>query len=443
MRMQLPTLRLAAICASWLWLTIPTAQALADLSAPSGTPPSITLDEALKQAAYNRPEILGFAADLETAQVQLSWATAPPNPEFGLEVENLGSSRPDGDVTETTVSLSQPFELGGKAEARKNTILMANTKLQHEQITTWLDIAAEVRKAFIEVLGARESLSLLQEAETISTELARITRERVTAGELAATEETRAKARQAEAQVETQQAKRQLAETELNLAAVLVSPAPLTAPAGDRLPQSLPVPELAMLLDELQKSPFLELRRNESKLAASNLSLQQSNAWSDPSISIALREVPDKDARSLTIGLSIPLPLFQRNQTGIAEAGATLKKSAANERLSAFRLRTELTQAHMTLSAATLEANTLHEEVLVRAEEASAAVQEGYRLGKFRYSDVLEASQALLAAKNKHLEAMLTLNRAAITLDRLLGRSPQLTKILNSPSNSVTGANHE
>ena len=185
---------------------MPPAQA-ADtptLSAPGG----LTLEEALDHASRNRQELKGFRADLDAAAVKLKHAGLPPNPELRVEWDNLGGDLPADDVKETTVALSQPFEIGGKPSARKNKGQAEIMRLQHEQSTTWLDIAAEVKMAFLEVLGAQERLALQHEAEQIASELAAITHERVAAGELAATEETRAEARKAETTAETQKFKR-------------------------------------------------------------------------------------------------------------------------------------------------------------------------------------------------------------------------------------------
>ena len=97
-------------------------------------------------------------------------------------------------------------------------------------------------------------------------------------------------------------------------------------------------------------------------------------------------------------------------------------KATANEAAATRRLHTEVFKAHELLVAADREARTLQADGLGRAAEAAAAVQQGFRAGKFRYSDVLDASQSLLTMKNRHLDALLDLNRAAITLDRLLGK---------------------
>jgi len=396
-------------------------------------PDGLTLEEALDRASRNRQELKGFRADFDAAAVKLKHAGLPPNPELRVEWDNLGGDLPIDDVRETTVSLSQAFEIGGKPSARKNKGQAEILRLQREQTTTWLDIAAEVKMAFMEVLGAQERLALQHEAEQIASELAAITHERVAAGELAATEETRAEARKAETTVETQKFKSLLAEAELNLAMTLVETDNTTVTVTGHLPQEVAIPDQQTLLAEMQNSPLLALRQSEIQLAATSLSLEQANAWSDPALFLALREIPDKDARAVSVGLSIPLPLFQRNQAALADASATAQKAATNKENAARRLQTELIKTYTVLVAADQEARTLRVEVISRVTEAAEAVREGFMAGKFRYSDVLEASRSQEQVKIRHLNAILDLNRAAISLDRLLGK-PSIPEISQNSS---------
>jgi len=431
-RFALPTIIYTIIFSVGLWCApIPPAKAAdnPNLSAPGG----LTLEEALVHASRNRQELKGLRADLEAAVVKLKHAGLPPNPELRVEWDNLGGDLPIDDVRESTVSLSQPFEIGGKPSARKNKGQAEILRLQREQTTTWLDIAAEVKMAFLEVLGAQERLALQHEAEQIASELAAITHERVSAGELAATEETRAEARKAETTVETQKFKSLLAEAELNLAMTLVETDNATVTVTGHLPQEVAIPDQQRLLAEMQNSPLLALRQSETQLAATSLSLEQANAWSDPALFLALREIPDKDARAVSVGLSIPLPLFQRNQAALADASATAQKAATNKENAARRLQTELIKTHTMLVAADQEARTLRVEVISRVTEAAEAVREGFMAGKFRYSDVLEASRSQEQVKVRHLNAILDLNRAAISLDRLLGK-PSIPEISQNSS---------
>lgn len=403
---------------------------------PVETPPpatQVTVDQALKLAFHNRPEIKAFYTDLMSAEVRRRQAILPPNPELGLEWDNLGGSLPGDEVQETTLSLSQTIELAGKSTARTTQVSAEIARLALERKTAWLDLAAEVREAYLAVQSAHERLTLEQEAEAIAADLADITHERVAAGELAATEETRALARRGESLSEIMKAKRIVIAAELDLTALLSAASHPLVTATTGLAPEVDIPELAVLLAEIEDSPHLALKRQESELAASGVVLEQANRWPDPTLSLSVREIPDLDGRAVAIGVAIPLPLFHRNQSALAEALASERKAEAAERAAGLELRTKVMQAHANLTAADQEARTLRQQVLSRATEAAEAVREGYRAGKFRYNDVLESSQTQVAVKIRHLEAVIDLHRAAIALDRLRGR-PGLPEIAHHDS---------
>jgi cobalt-zinc-cadmium efflux system outer membrane protein len=97
---------------------------------------------------------------------------------------------------------------------------------------------------------------------------------------------------------------------------------------------------------------------------------------------------------------------------------AELERAAAERRLAA-----ELEQAAAEVQASAREATILRNNVLTGAGQAFATVQEGYRLGKFPYLDVLDASEVLLDARLQYTGALAALAQARIDVDRLLGKT--------------------
>jgi cobalt-zinc-cadmium efflux system outer membrane protein len=76
------------------------------------------------------------------------------------------------------------------------------------------------------------------------------------------------------------------------------------------------------------------------------------------------------------------------------------------------------------MASASREGILLRDRMLARAQEAYGAVEEGYRLGKFRYVDVIEASGSLVEARKRHLEAVTAHNLARVELEGLLAPPP-------------------
>jgi cobalt-zinc-cadmium efflux system outer membrane protein len=379
------------------------------------------LEEALNAALRNRPELAALRLDLRAIPEKRTEAGQLPNPELGLELNNLASNL-DEDEKDVTISIQQSIETGGKRQARLRKVEAESRLFTEEYNTAWLEVAAEVRLAYVEVLADRERLQLVREAERLATELAEITRIRVEAGELAATEENRAVARLALAVTESAKEIRRLAEAEQLLAATIGEPGSVTASPEAGLADEPVAAPLEQLNQELHNSPQLARLRRDVELRGAELALEKSAANPDPTWSLGLRETPNLDGHAVLLGVSLPLPLFRKNRGTVAEAGTRAARSelylAAEER----RATNELARTRATFVAAQQESRTLRDQVIVRAEEAGQAVLEGFRQGKFRYTDVLESSQSLLEAKLRRLETVVELHRAAVALDRLTGK---------------------
>lgn len=388
---------------------------------PSVPVRTLSLEEALLTALRNRPELAAVRLDLGAIPEKRTEAGQLPNPELGFELDNLAGNL-DGDEVEATISLRQPIETGGKRKARLRKVEAEALLLDAEFSVAWLEVAAEVRLAFIEVLAGRERMALHQEAERLAAELTEITRSRVEAGELASIEESRAIARQALAGTATTRESRHLAESEQILAAAIGESAGITAAPEARLAEEPEPPTLEQLNVGLQTAPPLARLRREQELRGAELALEKSMAIPDPTWFVALRETPAEDGHALAMGVSLPLPLFQKNRAGLADAGVRAARSglylAAEER----KATGELAKTRANFAAALEESRTLRDQVIVRAEDAHQAVLEGYRQGKFRYADVLESSQSLVEARLRRLETIVELHRAAVTLDRLAGK---------------------
>ena len=119
--------------------------------------------------------------------------------------------------------------------------------------------------------------------------------------------------------------------------------------------------------------------------------------------------------------LSIPLPIFDRNQGTILEARYQLAKAGEDRRTAEVRVLTDLAATYAELSSAFTEATTLNNEVLPGAQGAFEAFSEGYRQGKFGFLDVLDAQRTLFEARGQYLEALATYHRAVAEMERLIG----------------------
>jgi cobalt-zinc-cadmium efflux system outer membrane protein len=149
--------------------------------------------------------------------------------------------------------------------------------------------------------------------------------------------------------------------------------------------------------------------------------LERARRIPDLTVLAGVRRFSDLDGSAFLLGASLSLPLFDRNGGAIREADARLAKFAEQRRAAATATTLALAEAHRALEAAYHAATVTRDSVLPGAEEALAAVGEGYRLGKFGYLDVLDVQRTLNEARSRYLRALTDYHIAVAELERLIG----------------------
>jgi cobalt-zinc-cadmium efflux system outer membrane protein len=141
----------------------------------------------------------------------------------------------------------------------------------------------------------------------------------------------------------------------------------------------------------------------------------------DLELSAGYRSLPETGDRTWLLGLSLPLPLFDRNQGALAEAQALVSRSEADVRRQEIELDSRLAGAFTTTGLARERALTLRERILPAAESAFQEIKAGYERGRFSYVDLLEARRAWAESRQAEVEARLQYHLALAETEFLLG----------------------
>jgi hypothetical protein len=130
----------------------------------------LTLAQAVELALRSNPELLASRYELTAAQARIVQADLRPNPDLDVELENFaGSGATTGtDALETTLSLSQVIELGGKRGSRRAAAEADLDLISVEQRARQLDVLAEVTRRFIDVVAAQQRMQLAQETSQLA-----------------------------------------------------------------------------------------------------------------------------------------------------------------------------------------------------------------------------------------------------------------------------------
>jgi outer membrane protein, heavy metal efflux system len=392
----------------------------AEAPCAAGEGPAVTLQEAVDAALANGPVLAAFPFEFRAAEGRIRQASLRPNPEAVFETENVGGSLPGFDRSETTAGVSQRIETGGKRRARIKAASADLEVLRRDYRGARLDAIARVRSAFVFLLGAQERLSLAREGRGIASRLADATSERAAAGAVSPIEETRARVALSLAETEVARAAREASAARRDLAAAMGLPEPAFTSAAGTLDEEVAVPDLGDLMARLPENPDLARWEAERDRRAAAAAAARTLAFPDVSAFGGWRRLEEENANTFAFGVSVPIPLFDRNQGAVREAESLAAKVEEERRAVFLSLRARLAQRHAAMAAAAREVRTLRDEALAGARSAYDAVREGYDLGKFRYLDVLDAGSALVEARRRHVDALVALHAARIDVERLI-----------------------
>jgi cobalt-zinc-cadmium efflux system outer membrane protein len=152
-----------------------------------------------------------------------------------------------------------------------------------------------------------------------------------------------------------------------------------------------------------------------------SLALENSKKIPDPTISLGARVFNETDEQAFILGVSVPIPFFNRNQGNILEAKHRLNKAENEHKAARIKISKDLAQAYHTLSNAYNEARALQEEVLPSARWVFNAAQAGYLEGKFDYLDVLDAQRTLFESKARYVNVLAAYHKTKAGVERLIG----------------------
>jgi cobalt-zinc-cadmium efflux system outer membrane protein len=346
-----------------------------------------------------------------------------PNPELEVEFENFLGSEPSRnfETVETTLSIGQLVELGGKRAAR---IRLASSE---KEVSIWeyeakrADVATEVAKAFVEVLSAQDRLNLAEELARLAKEVLDAVAARVAAGKISPVEETKASVALSIGGIDLERAKLALEGARKRLAATWGNADPFFSKAVGQLDRLTPIPPPKVLAGRISRNPDVARWAAEMEQRKATLAQERANRIPDVTIIGGVRRSREANDTSFVFGAAVPLPLFNRNQGKIQESQYRISK-AENERAAAGnRVLAALSDAYQALAAGYTEATTLKSIVLPGAQSAFEATSEGFRQGKFGYLEVLDAQRTLFEARGRYVDALGVYHKAVADTERLIG----------------------
>ena len=394
----------------------------------------------VQRALTSNLELAAARLEISRARARLRQAGLRPNPTLDFE-QTTGRLTGSKGEHETSIGVSLPLEVAGQ---RRRRIDVAQAELEVTEAAVAereRQLAGEVMASYAEALAALRELEITQGLNEIDLQTTRFVQARVNEGEAAPIELSLL-------QVEVDRLKARRALVEGRLQATLIRLKNLAGIAFDeplRLRENLSTLQLqwerpasleAAVEIALRTRPDLRLARLNLEVARAGLSLARSQAAPELVASTKYTQnhsvfdetpvgpISDRD-KLLTFGVSIGLPVFNRNQGAKAEAALAITQAERRREYLETVIRSEVASAYARLDAVQKSLVTFDQGVIGRSNDNIRAIRAAYEIGEFKITDLLAEQRRLLDSQRDFTETLTERYRALADLQSAMGVAAQ------------------
>lgn len=389
---------------------------LASQSASAVEQPLLSLDSALARAFANNPELAAARWEIDIAQGARQQAGLIPNPVLSVDAEDTRR-----DSRTTSVKLSQALELGGKRGARIDVASRGQELAALELERRRNQLRADVLDAYYTALRAQERTQLAGRSLALAERGVAVAQGRVNAGKASPVEATRAQVQLAEVRLELNRGQMEQDNAYRRLAMVTGAATSDFAGVQEQPLALAALPAPAQLLGRLPETTELRLAEQEVVQREASLGLEKAQRIPDLDVSVGSQYDASARERVNLVGLSMPLPLFNRNQGNVLSAARRADQARDLRNATELRLRTETRQALEQWNTARGEVQSFNQTILPAAQRAVDSATQGFEMGKFSFLDVLDAQRTLIGARTQYLAAVAQTTDAWVRIERIYG----------------------
>lgn len=369
--------------------------------------------------ALQRPENLAvIEAPVEAAEGALTSARTWRNPVFSYEregVDGLGGSAAEG--AESFYSLQRDFDISGRRRLEKRSAGANVAAAKFGAVSARQRLKAEASRRFYDVVAAEAQLERLRILDERLEGLESQTDRRRRSGDASQYELERVRQEAFRMQPMLAQAETDLIAAKNRLGALIGSDAlaaasafegdlipPLPSAYGDRAGQTIPqVAQLGAAAD-----------------AADLAARAAGRAAPDITLGAGVRTFGARgDDTGILLNLSVPLPLFDRNQGEHRAASARAREARARYRLQRDALEAE--RASLSDRAARLRASALiyRDGALASAGDLARIATASFNAGEISMFEALDALNAAADTEERAIDLARDAREAAIALKEL------------------------
>ncbi len=395
----------------------------------------VTEEELVTRALASNPTLLAQRQEIAMAKGNVTQARLRQNPSLTLG----GLKEVNGGDNAINVSGSLPLELFGRRARRTEVAENKQEATQQGVADQERLLAGEVRMRFGQVLASIRNLMFVEQLLQINRDFLRLMEDRVREGAVPSldADETRVEANRIETLRIDYQAKAQVALLALK-ETVGVDPQEVIRLKGvlELAPQDYDQNQLLQLA--MDHRPDLALQRVNKALAKAELRSDQATGKPDASV-FGGYERPDSgfsqrafDAAGnlspirqtfnhVVFGLNINLPVFNRNQGGVAADTAAIQAAQSKIASVNLSLRHEVAQNLIRFNGAQARVTVYRSGVRDQSAHNLDVVRQTYSYGRTTLLDVIAEQRRYIDVETGYTDILLDAYAARIALEQAVG----------------------
>ncbi|HEY2903978.1 MAG TPA: TolC family protein [Polyangia bacterium] len=422
---------------------------------------ALTMDRAVAIALERNRDVIAAKLEIDAAALDVVAARVYPNPTLQYQIGDLvlGSSNPQNagsgappvhagfwDQPVQSVGVSDVVDIWAKRAAR---IRAADGDVQHRRLLTedaLREIVYAVRSAFADVVREQSEDHLAHEVADRYAATIRISQARFKAGDISEAELRKIELEGLKYQNDVIDADSELDLARGKLAALLSLRSARELP-GDGLKeadQRVTFDLATLTAQALDKRPDLRAAGAARTVAEAEISAARREALPDITLGASYThsdfQISGDNPNTLGFSISLPLPIFDRNQANIGRARLDLRRAENDGERLRIAVATEVAEAvrrgtrAVTLLAVferapggavpgTATATTDRGGMIGRAETALQVAEKSYRAGALSLLELLEAQRTYLDTRAQYLHALHDFQQAIIDVKHAAGES--------------------
>ncbi|PRC95077.1 TolC family protein [Solimicrobium silvestre] len=391
--------------------------------------PTITLAHAWQLAEQANPELRQALAQRDAIEGDVTDASSllwnNPNltssavrrtlPETGSETKR-----------EWSAGIEQTFEIAGQQGLRRSASLQQQEAFNASLDFLRMEVRAEVERRFVKVLALQEHIATENTSQQLIANTAAYVQKRITAGEDSRLDGNLANVEAARARNQIDTLKEQLLEARTELASVLQLPFNELPLVQGELSSSTSTGTLEALLASAATQPLVRSLELKELAAKSRLSLERASRYPDVTLGLSTGKegaVSERE-RVTTLSITLPLPLFRRNASGIGRASTELTQAQIERQTTNRNTVNNITSLWQKQQSLVARLSSLQQNLLPALNDNQSLSLKSLQAGEIDLFQLLLVNRQELDGRRDLINAQAELRLTDIALKQAAGWNP-------------------